>query len=93
MEVNQSEFWVIDAFFEELPVCFLPYTFLCCPVLDKFYISDQSHRVPAEEIANAGPGIGFKMGCFSIDSRALGGYKINIRKASALAMDSTQVRG
>ena len=55
--------------------------FLYRSVFNKFHISDQGHAVPAEEIANAGPGIGFKMGCFSIDSRALGGYKINIRKA------------
>ena len=93
MEMNQTEFGIVKALLEKPPVCFLPDTFLGCPVFDKFHISYQGHAVPAEEIANAGPGIGFKMGCFSIDSRALGGYKINIRKASALAMDSTQVRG
>ena len=71
MEVNQSEFGVIDAFFEELPVCFLPYTFLCCPVLDKFYISDQSHRVPAEEIATTGFGICFKMSSLTVNGRTL----------------------
>ena len=71
MEMNQAEFGIVKALLEKLPVCFLPYTFLCCPVLDKFYISDQSHRVPAEEIANTGSGICFKMSSLTVNGRML----------------------
>ena len=70
MEVNQSEFGVIDAFFEELPVCFFPDAFLYRSVFDEFHISDQGHRVPTEKIANAGLGIGFKMGCLAVQGGA-----------------------
>jgi hypothetical protein len=35
MEVNQSEFGVIDAFFEELPICFFPDAFLYRSVFNR----------------------------------------------------------
>ena len=60
MEMNQAEFGIVKALLEKLPVCFLPDTFLRCPVLDEFHISDQCDTVSTKEIANAGLGIGLK---------------------------------
>ena len=62
MEVNQSEFGIVKALLEKLPVCSFPDVFLYRSVFDEFHISDQGHTVSTKEIANAGPGIGFKMG-------------------------------
>ena len=70
MEVNQSEFGVIDAFFEELPVCFFPDAFLYRSVFNKFHIANQGHTVSTEKIANTGLGIGFEMGYLSVQGGA-----------------------
>ena len=78
MEVDQSEFRIIDTLFEKLPVCFLPDAFLYRSVLDELHISNQRHAIPAEEIANAGLGIDFEMGSFSIKGRAFRGYEIYV---------------
>ena len=71
MEVNQSEFGIINTFFEELPVCFFPDAFLYRSVFDEFHISDQGHTVSTKEIANAGPGICFKMSSLTVNGRTL----------------------
>lgn len=62
----------------KLPVCFLPDAFLYRSVLDELHISNQRHAIPTEEIANAGLGIDFEMGSFSIKGRAFRGYEIYV---------------
>ena len=70
MEMNQAEFGIVKTFFEELPVCFFPDAFLYRSVFNKFHISNQGHTVSTEKIANAGLGIGFEMGCLSVQGGA-----------------------
>ena len=80
MEVNQSEFGIVKALLEKLPVCFFPDAFLHRSVFDEFHISDQRDTISTKEVANTRFGIRFKMSSLSVNGGTFGCYEVDIGK-------------
>lgn len=63
--MNQSEFRIIDPFFEEFSVSLLPNASLHHSAFNRFHISDRRDTIPTKEVTNARFLISFKMRSFT----------------------------